>query len=245
MGPIHIPVLLKEVLEYIDCRESGWYLDGTVGAGGHAQAVLEASTPSGRLLGIDCDAAAITQAQKNLTPFGDRVVLVRGNFKQLKEILQQQGIDKLAGVRLDLGLSSQQIGQAQRGFSFQLDGPLDMRQDRCQARPAADVVNKLSEAELARLISRYGEERWAGQIAKVIHRARQKEAIESTRQLAQIISQAIPKSHHPRKIHPATKTFMALRIEVNGELEGLDKAVKDAVEVLAEGRRICIISYHS
>jgi 16S rRNA (cytosine1402-N4)-methyltransferase len=245
MGPSHIPVLLNEVIEYLNCRPGGCYLDGTVGEGGHAEAILEASAPSGRLLAIDRDEQAIIQAQRRLSRFGERLILVQGDFKQLKEILNRQGIDKLDGVLLDLGLSSSQIEDAGRGFSFQSEGPLDMRQDQRQARTAADVVNKLSEAELARLIGEYGEERWSGRIARAIVRARQRGAIESTRQLERIISQAIPRAHHPRRIHPATRTFQALRIEVNRELEGLAAAIRDAVEALAVDGRVCVISYHS
>lgn len=240
----HIPVLLKEVIEYLDCKSGGWYVDGTLGGGGHARAILEASA-SGRLLGIDYDEEAITRARKRLAGFGERVILVRGNFKELKKILIEQGIEELAGVVLDLGLSSSQIDTASRGFSFRLDGPLDMRQDRRQSKTAADIVNKLTPSELGQLFITYGEERWGNRIARAIVSARQKGAIETTLQLAGIVSQAIPKRYHPRKIHPATKTFQALRIEVNRELEGLSELIKDAVEALAVDRRICIISYHS
>jgi 16S rRNA (cytosine1402-N4)-methyltransferase len=236
---------LSEVVEYLACRPDRCYLDGTVGDGGHSEAILEASSPSGRLIGIDQDAAAIAQAKERLMRFGGRVALVRSNFKQLKEILKQQGIDKLAGVLLDLGLSARQLEEARRGFSFQLDGPLDMRQDQRQALTAADLVNKLSQAELSRLFHKYGEERWSGRIARAIVNARQSGAIESTLQLAEVIKQAVPKAYHPRRIHPATKTFQALRIAVNGELAGLDTAIRDAVEALAVGGRICVISYHS
>ncbi len=220
-------------------------MDGTVGGGGHARAILGASAPSGKLLGIDYDKEAIMRAGERLSKFGERVILVHGNFKELKKILINKGIEKLAGVILDLGLSSSQIDDAGRGFSFRLDGPLDMRQDRSRPKTAADIVNKLTQNELRQLFIKYGEERWGNRIAKAIVMARQKGAIETTLQLAEIIYQAIPKSHHPRKIHPATKTFQALRIEVNRELEGLAEVIKDVVEVLGVDRRICIISYHS
>ncbi len=245
MGFTHIPVLLDEVVGYLGCKSAAWYLDGTLGEGGHSEAVLEAGAPLSKVLGLDYDEAAIERASQRLARFGERVILVHGSFKQAKEILEQQGIRELAGAVLDLGLSSRQLEDGQRGFSFQLDGPLDMRQDRRQGQTAADLVNKLPQAELRFLFSKYGEERWSSRIARAIVSAREKGAIETTLQLADIVSRAIPRAYHPRRINPATKTFQALRIAVNHELEGLDAAIRDAVEALAVGGRICIISYHS
>jgi 16S rRNA (cytosine1402-N4)-methyltransferase len=245
MEPTHIPVLLKEVIQYLDCRSEGCYLDGTLGDGGHAEAILEASAPSGRLLALDQDDEAIGRAKERLLRFGERVIFVRDNFKRIKQVLAQQGMKELAGVVIDLGVSARQVENSRRGFSFRLDGPLDMRQDRRQLVNASRLVNNLSQKELERLIRKYGEERWSARIAKAIVSARSVGEIESTLQLAEIVTQAIPKAYHPRNIHPATRTFQALRIEVNQELEGLDEAISDAVRALAVGRRICIISYHS
>ncbi len=250
MGFIHVPVLIKEVIEYLNCQAAvcqtvAWYLDGTLGGGGHSEAILKASVSSGKVLGIDYDEAAIAQTAKRLAQFEDRVILVHDSFKNIKAILKQEGIDTLAGAILDLGLSSRQIEDGQRGFSFKLEGPLDMRQDQRQTETAADLINRLPHAELRRLIGTYGEERWSNRIAGAIVRSRENKAIKTTLDLAEIVSWAIPKAHHPRRIHPATKTFQALRIAVNQELTELDTAIKDILDALAVGGRLCVISYHS
>ncbi len=245
MESSHVPVLQAEILEYLNCKPSGWYLDGTLGGGGHAEAILTASAPDGRLLGIDADVEAIERCQKRLAVFGQRVLLVKGNFKDLDEILIEYKIDCLAGIALDLGLSSDQLEDAGRGFSFQSDGPLDMRQDKSQKETAADLVNKLLQPELINLFTKYGEERFSKRISRAIIKARSENPIQSALGLADIIKGAIPKSHYPRRIHPATKCFQALRIKVNRELEGLSEAVLTGIDKLAAGGRICVISYHS
>lgn len=238
----HIPVLREEVLELLQPRAGGIYVDATVGGGGHAEAILGRILPGGRLIGLDLDDAALELASARLARFGEAVTLVQGNFASIKEILARLGVRAVDGVLMDLGLSSMQVEEPGRGFSFNLEGPLDMRMDRRQPLRAADLVNELSEDALADLIWRYGEERWARRIASAIVRAR---PLATTRELAAVVMEAIPRRAWPRAIHPATRTFQALRIAVNRELENLEKGLPDAVEVLREGGRICVITFHS
>lgn len=240
----HIPVLLNEVLEALRCERPGLYVDCTVGAGGHAKGILEAS-PENRLIGIDWDEVAIATTSENLKEFGTRVTLMREDFSSIKTILESMGVREVDGFLLDLGLSSIQLGSAERGFSFQMESPLDMRMDQRKTTKAADLVNSLPAEELVRIIKTYGEERWAKKIVSAILRERRKGPIATTRQLADIISSAVPPFYRFGRIHPATKTFQALRIAVNRELERLDIAIKDAVGYLKRGGRICVISFHS
>jgi len=240
----HIPVLFNEVLEGLRCERPGLYIDCTIGAGGHARGILNAS-PENRLIGIDWDEAAIAAASENLKEFGTRVTFVREDFSSIKRILEDLDIREVDGVLMDLGLSSIQLGSVERGFSFQMEGPLDMRMDRRKTTTAADLVNTLPPEELIRIIKTYGEERWAKRIAAAILEGRKKGPITTTRQLADIISSAVPPYYRFGRIHPATKTFQALRIAVNRELERLDIAIKDAVGFLKKGGRICVISFHS
>jgi 16S rRNA (cytosine1402-N4)-methyltransferase len=235
---MHKPVLLKSVINILQPGPGGIYLDGTVGAGGHAAAILDASAPDGRLWGLDRDEAALQLAARNLARFGERVHLLHANFDRLGAMR----LPPVDGLLLDLGVSSMQLAQPERGFSFQADGPLDMRLDQTAGRPAADLVNKLPEAELADLIYRYGEERHSRRIARAIVRAR---PLESTLELAELVARAMPPRARPGKIHPATRTFQALRIATNDELGALERALPQAVKALRPGGRLAVITFHS
>ncbi|MFO7166471.1 MAG: 16S rRNA (cytosine(1402)-N(4))-methyltransferase RsmH [Chloroflexota bacterium] len=239
----HTPVLLAEVLEQLAPRPGGRYIDGTLGGGGHAAAILEASGPDGRLLGLDVDPAALAAAGARLAPFGERATLARGNFRDLAALAREHGFDPADGVLLDLGVSSYQLDTPERGFSFQSDAPLDMRLDPQGEVTAADLVNELPEGELADLIYRFGEERGSRRIARLVAEARRRRRIETTAELAAIVARALGGRHG--KIHPATRTFQALRIAVNRELESLELALPQAVELLAPGGRVAVISFHS
>ncbi len=218
------------------------YVDATVGAGGHAEAILERIGPGGQLIGIDRDDQALELASRRLARFGDAVTLVRENFAAVKTVLRSQGIDRVDGVLFDLGASTMQFAGPERGFSFISGGPLDMRMDRRQPLTAADLVNRLPERDLADLIWRYGEERWSRRIARAIVRTR---PLRTTEELAEVVRRAIPRRAWPRSIDAATRTFQALRIAVNDELSNLDNAIPDAAEVLREAGRLCAITFHS
>lgn len=237
----HVPVLVREVVEALRVRPGRRYIDATVGLGGHAAAILEASAPDGTLLGIDVDPDALAIARERLARFGSRVRLVQGNFRDMAEIATREGFRPVAGVLLDLGVSSYQLGPHGRGFAFSQDQPLDMRMDPSLPVSARDIVNSYSEEELADLIYRYGEERRSRAIARAIVRAR---PVTTTGQLARIVEQAVGRAE--RRIHPATRTFQALRIVVNRELDSLAAAVRAAHDLLeAPGGRLVVISYHS
>lgn len=248
---IHKSVLLKEVLDYLECSDGKIYVDGTIGEGGHAEQILIKSSPTGRLVGIDLDEQILKTCAGRLDRFGSRVQLVRNNFKNIKAILNELGLSKIDGFLVDLGISSFHLQTRERGFSFQKDAPLDMRLDQRNVLTAALLIRQSSEEDLARIIWEYGEERWSRRISRAICYHRQKGSISTTGQLAEIVKSAIPAGSRPptkfrsRKIHPATRTFQALRIAVNQELEGLDQAIKDAVDFLRPGARICVISFHS
>jgi len=239
----HTPVLLAEVVAGLLPRPGGRYIDGTVGGGGHAAAILEASAPDGRLLGIDCDPAALTAAAARLAPYSDRVTLVRGSFREIGRLATTSGLVQVQGVLLDLGVSSYQLDTPERGFSFQASAPLDMRLDPDAPVTAAHLVNDLPEQELADLIFRYGEERASRRIARAIVEARRRKPIATTDELAAIVSRAL--GGRRGRIHPATRTFQALRIAVNDELASLEAALPQIVELLAAGGRMAIISFHS
>jgi 16S rRNA (cytosine1402-N4)-methyltransferase len=239
----HVPVLLAEVLAGLSPRPGGRYIDGTLGGGGHAAAVLEASGPDGRVLGIDVDPAALAAARAGLASFGERFTLARGNFRDIGALALAHGFDPASGVLLDLGVSSHQLDTPERGFSFQADAPLDMRLDPQGAITAADLVNELPEAELADVIYRYGEERASRRIARLIAEARRRGRIATTGELAALVARALGGRHG--KIHPATRTFQALRIAANQELESLELALPQAVELLERGGRLAVISFHS
>ncbi|ABU57202.1 16S rRNA (cytosine(1402)-N(4))-methyltransferase RsmH [Roseiflexus castenholzii] len=239
----HTPVLLTETLAGLQPHPGGWYIDGTVGGGGHAAAILEATAPDGRLLGIDCDPAALAAAAARLAPYGERVTLVRGSFREIGRLAHKAGFVQVQGVLLDLGVSSYQLDTPERGFSFQASAPLDMRLDPDAPMTAANLVNDLPERDLADLIFRYSEERGSRRIARAIVEARQRRPITTTDELAEIVSRAL--GGRRGRIHPATRTFQALRIAVNDELTSLDAALPQIVELLVVGGRMAIITFHS
>lgn len=240
--PEHVPVLLEAVLEWLRPRPGGVYVDATVGTGGHAERILEACGPTGRLVGIDRDPEALDVAHRRLRRFAGRVQLVRGDFADLKALLVRTGVPQVDGVLFDLGVSGLQLAHPERGFSFQLEGPLDMRMDPQQQLTAADLVNRLSERELASLLRRYGEEPFAGRIARSIVRRR---PLRTTSDLVAAVEAAVPPGRRPRRIHVATRTFQALRIATNRELECLESALAQVPEVLRPGGRVVVISFHS
>lgn len=240
--PEHLPVLAEAVLEWLQVRPGGIYVDATVGTGGHAERILEASSPTGQLVGIDRDPEALGVAGWRLARFPGRVRLVRGDFAQLRILLQEAGLPEGHGILFDLGISSLQLRRAERGFSFQLHGPLDMRMDPEQPTTAGDLVNNLPERELAELLRRYGEEPFARRIARSIVRRR---PLRTTTDLVEAISAAVPPHRWPRRIHVATRTFQALRIATNRELEALQAALHQVPEVLRLGGRVAVISFHS
>ena len=235
----HAPVLLKEVVEYLAVQPGGRYVDCTTGAGGHARAVLEASSPGGLLLGLDADPVAIEIASENLDQFGDSLRLVQANFRDLKRICRRNSFVPVHGVLFDLGMSSMQLAD-DRGFSFQVDAPLDMRFGPDQALTADDIVNRYSEHDLADIIWRFGEESASRRVARAIVRNR---PVASSADLAAIVSRALPGPR--RHIHPATRTFQALRIAVNDELGALEDALGQALDVLGNGGRLVVITFHS
>jgi 16S rRNA (cytosine1402-N4)-methyltransferase len=237
----HIPVLLDEVLRGLNLQPGQRYIDGTLGAGGHAEAILQAIAPDGQVLGLDADPVALNSAHQRLAPYNDRVHLVNANFSQLATIAHSYDFVPVHGILLDLGLSSMQLGDAERGFSFQNEGPLDMRYDPNGPTTAADLVNNLSQSELADLLYRFGEERRSRSIARAIVAAR---PIHSTHELADVVTRAIG-GRRGARIHPATRTFQALRIAVNDELETLRNALSEATTILAPSGRLAVISFHS
>jgi len=234
-------VLLHETVELLAPRPGGRYVDCTVGAGGHARAILEASGPDGRLLGLDADASALTLARERLTPFGGRVELVHANFRDVAAVARSRGFDGADGVLLDLGVSSMQLDTAERGFSFRADAPLDMRLDPSGGTTAAELIASLDERALADLIHRYGEEPRARAVARAIVAARRRGPIETTGQLAAVVSRVVPRG----RLHGATRTFQALRIAVNDELGALRQALLGAHDLLSDGGRLAVISFHS
>jgi 16S rRNA (cytosine1402-N4)-methyltransferase len=241
----HTPVLVGEVVPALRPQAQGVYVDATLGEGGHAEALLRATTPNGRLIGIDRDTEVLDIARQRLAAFGSRVEIVHGYTAELRSILDTLQIAQVDGVLLDLGVSSYQLETAVRGFSFAREGPLDMRMDRTAELTAATLVNTLEEWELVNVIMRYGEEHWARRIARAILRARRRAPLQTTQDLAVIITQAIPPSARPPRIHPATRTFQALRIAVNQELSSLEVSLNVAIACLRQGGRLCVIAYHS
>lgn len=236
----HTPVLYQEIIHALQPRDLGRYVDGTLGAGGHARGILEACAPGGRLLGLDVDPQALALARETLAPYGERATLVQASYETLAAQLSALGWDAVDGVVLDLGASSMQFDRPERGFSFLQDGPLDMRFGPSAPTSAADLVNGLDESELADLIFRYGEERDSRKIARAIVRAR---PLHSTRELAAVIQAASPRRGD--RIHPATRTFQALRIAVNEELAAVENTLPQAVAALRSGGRLAVISFHS
>lgn len=241
----HVSVLLHETVDGLNVKPDGIYVDATLGGGGHAYEVCTKLGEQGRLIGIDQDADAIKAAGKRLEGFGEKVTIIRSNYCDMKPRLHEIGIDKVDGITVDLGVSSYQLDTAERGFSYRVDAPLDMRMDQRQKMTARDIVNDYSESELYRVIRDYGEDRFAKNIAKHIVAERAKGPIETTGQLNEIISHAIPMKIQKTSGHPSKRTFQALRIELNHELDVLTQSIDGMIDRLAPGGRLCIITFHS
>lgn len=240
----HTSVLLEETIENLDIKADGIYVDGTLG-GGHSYEICKRLGDGGRLIGIDQDAAAIEAGTKRLEPFSDKVTVVRSNYCDMHQVLDGLGIPAVDGIVLDLGVSSYQLDTADRGFSYREDAPLDMRMDQRQTLTARDIVNEYSEMKLYQIIRDYGEDKFAKNIAKHIVAARQQKPIETTLELAEIIKRAIPMKVRAVGGHPAKRTFQAIRIELNHELEVLQNSIDDMISLLNDGGRLCIITFHS
>lgn len=244
---IHLPVMLAEVLEYLDLRAGMTIVDATLGTAGHSLAILERIGSTGRLIGIDRDEKSLSIARDVLKDFSANTKFVYGNFSDIDGILKNLNIDKVDGILFDLGISSFQLDDAERGFSFKAEGPLDMRLDRNSYISAYDLINNLNEEEISNLLWTFGQERWHNRIAHILVQERQRHPITTTLELSNIVINAIP--HRYRRfhyrIHPATRTFQAVRIAVNRELESLEQAVTKAIGFLNKTARICVISFHS
>ena len=241
----HKSVLLDETIEALNIRPDGIYVDGTLGGGGHSYEICSHLSQNGRLIGIDQDAAAIEAAAKRLGEFKDKVTIIRSNYCDMKKELDNIHVTSVDGIVLDLGVSSYQLDTADRGFTYKVDAPLDMRMDQRQTMTAKDIVNNYSEMDLYRIIRDYGEDKFAKNIAKHIVSARQEKTLETTGELVNVIKAAIPMKIRAVGGHPAKKTFQAIRIELNKELEVLSNSLDDMIELLNEGGRICVITFHS
>src|SRR5262245_28312270 len=242
-GAGHLPVLLDEVLTWLDPKPGGRYCDATLGAGGHSFAVLERSAPDGRVIGLDRDPDAIAAAGARLQPFGDRVTLVHARFSEARAVLERLGMIPVDGFLVDLGVSSPQLDRAERGFSFRTDGPLDMRMDPTSGETAAELLHRVDEGELTQIIRELGEERHAARVARAIIEARRAGPVETTGKLAAIVARARPRHEHNK--NPATRTFQALRISVNDELGELERFLAVAADCLRPGGRLVVIAFHS
>ena len=241
----HVPVLLEECISMLNIRPKGIYVDGTLGLGGHSAAIAARLSPTGRLIGIDRDETALARASQRLAEYAPLVTLVHGSFGHLEEILEELGISAVDGMLFDLGVSSPQLDEAERGFSYRLDAPLDMRMDRTQSLTARDVVNSYDEAELSRILFQYGEEKYARRISAAVVRRRAEKSIETTGELVDIIRTAMPAAALREKQHPAKRSFQAIRIEVNGELREVEQMMASAPDRLRPGGRLCVITFHS
>ena len=242
---VHVSVLADEVITYLQVRSGGIYVDATLGIGGHTERILAATAPAGRVIGFEWDREAVALAEKRLKQFQDRLVILHASYTGLVEGVKRSGVGRVDGLLLDLGVSSLQLDKQSRGFSFQSDAPLDMRMDERLKVTAADLVNRLSQEELADIFYNFGEERQSRRIAGAIVQARQSEPVETTGRLAELVSRAVPRRFHPRKIHVATRVFQALRIAVNREFENILQVLEDAPAVMAPGARVCVITFHS
>lgn len=240
----HIPVMPGEVTEGLNIKENGIYLDCTLGGGGHSELILKKLT-TGRLIAIDKDKEALAFAKSRLSEYGDKVTFVHSDFKRADEVLDDLNIDRIDGVLMDLGVSSYQLDAAERGFSYRFDAPLDMRMDKTQFLTAFNVVNEYNELDIADILFRYGEERYARKIAANIIRYRQQQSIRTTGQLAEIVEKSYPPKERFKGGNPCKRTFQAIRIEVNGELRELDEIIGKLAERLNKGGRICVITFHS
>lgn len=241
----HYSVMLKETIEELKVKSDGIYVDGTLGGGGHAYEVCKRLSDEGHFYGIDQDAAAIAAASQRLSEFGDRVTIIRSNYCEMCKELRDRGVTGVDGIVLDLGVSSYQLDEADRGFTYREDAALDMRMDQRQEKTARDIVNGYSEMDLYRIIRDYGEDKFAKNIAKHIVQARERQPIETTGELVEIIKAAIPAKIRMQKGHPAKQTFQAIRIELNRELEVLRDSLDDMIDFLNPGGRLCIITFHS
>lgn len=242
---IHKSIMLAETIESLCVKPDGIYVDGTLGGGGHSLEIVKRLTDGGCLIGIDQDGDAIEAAGKRLAPYEDRVTIVRSNYANMKKVLQELSVEKVNGILLDLGVSSYQLDNGERGFTYREDVPLDMRMDMREERTARDIVNTYSETELYHIIRDYGEDKFAKNIAKHIVQARQQTPVETTGQLTEIIKAAIPKKVRVVGGHPAKKTFQAIRIELNHELDVLKGHLEEMVDLLDDGGRLCVITFHS
>lgn len=244
---LHVPVMLSEVIDYLKLAPGQVIVDATVGCGGHSLEILKKITPGGRLIGLDRDEESLDVCRRNLSEFKDSFELVHANFSDIDQVLEKQNIKNIDGIIFDLGMSTYQLKNAQRGFSFNQEGPLDMRLDKSSYISAYDLVNNLNENEISHLLWNFGQERWHSRIARLIVQERKNQPIATTTQLATLVMRSIPyryrKSYY--RIHPATRTFQAIRIAVNRELEILEEAIKKAVAFLNKQARICVISFHS
>jgi 16S rRNA (cytosine1402-N4)-methyltransferase len=240
---VHKPVMAEEVIDLLSIRDGGSYIDGTLGSAGHSALIAELMGASGRLLGIDCDEAALKRARTRLSKLDRNCSLVHGNFSEMARLAEEQGMGEIDGILLDLGISSDQLDTAERGFSFAHDGPLDMRMDQSQEMSAAELVNGLQEQEMMMVIRKYGEDRFARRIARQVTAARREKPIETTAELAKIVERA--KGGKRRRIHPATQTFQAFRIAVNDELEHIRLGLLAGIEMLRPGGRMAVIAFHS
>jgi 16S rRNA (cytosine1402-N4)-methyltransferase len=241
----HLPVMADRVVELLRPRPDGVYLDATLGLGGHSQRILEASEPGGRVIGLDRDPAALALARERLAWAGERLVTVAASFADLAEVAEELGVERVDGVLYDLGVSSLQLDEPERGFSYRVDAPLDMRMDSTRGVTAAEVVATYPRAELTRVFRVYGEERFAPRIARFVDEARRRAPIRTTGELVELVKAAIPAAARRRGPHPARRVFQALRIEVNGELTALADSLPQAIDLLAPGGRIVVLSYHS
>ena len=241
----HISVLLDETIDGLDIKPDGIYVDGTLGGGGHSYEILKRLSPKGRLIGIDQDREALKAAGERLKEFENQITLVRSNYCEIDKVLKELNVEKVDGILLDIGVSSYQLDNLERGFSYKSDAPLDMRMDTRQELTAADVVNTYSENELFKIIKDYGEDKFAKNIAKHIVLARKEKPLETTKELSEVIKRAIPMKVQAKGGHPAKKTFQAIRIEVNQELTVLKESIDKMIDLLKPNGRICIITFHS
>lgn len=242
---LHKPVLLKEIIHYLNLASGKIIVDATIGTGGHAEKILKKISPKGTLIGIDRDPESLKIANERLNTINSSFKLLNENFRNLKKIIKDIAVGGVDGILFDLGISSVQMESAERGFSIKNIGPLDMRMDRSQNLTARDLVNTLSESELSHLIRDFGEERFHKRIAKAIVNRRRRKTIDTTEELADLISTAMPYKSRWERIHPATRTFQAFRIKVNDELGAIEQSLKDAPYVLRKGGRLCVICFHS
>jgi 16S rRNA (cytosine1402-N4)-methyltransferase len=244
-GSLHTPVMCKEVIEYLNLRPGLTIIDATVGLGGHARAILDQISPGGRLIGIDKDNESLELTKEQLKEYSPRLDLVYGDFRHIDKVVAELKLERLDAILFDLGVSSFQFDSGDRGFSIKEEGPLDMRMDRNAYISAYDLVNNLTQEEISNILSSFGQERWHNRIARAMVREREKNPISTTRQLSEIIIRSVPYAKGHWHIHPATRTFQALRIAVNRELESLEEALKKSIDLVSKGGRIVVISFHS